>query len=390
MAVVRWPIPFTLIFNPPPVFSLGTDTTLCSKETLQLNTNIANALYQWQDGSATNSFTVTSPGIYWLQVQKDGCTVRDSLMVGYYGAELLDLGPDVRLCAGDDTLITATGNFVQYNWSNGTTGAGIQLTAPGNYIVTATTIDGCNVKDTIALLAPFPLPIVQLDHTTSICAGETRMLNAGSGFTNYQWNDGSAMPTKAVTGVGNYSVTVTDNNGCKGTDDVAINIVVPLPADFLPADTALCSYGSINLVSLKTYPQYLWSTNATTPGITVTTPGTYRLTVTDQYNCKGTGVVVISSKDCMLGLYVPNAFSPDNNGINDVFKPLLFGNILRYEFSIYNRYGQVMFRSSKPGAGWDGRYKSTLQPQGAYVWTCTYQLDNGPVSVTKGTVMLIR
>jgi gliding motility-associated-like protein len=379
-----------LVFNPPPVLSLGKDTMLCLKENLHLNTSITDALYRWQDGSVTNSFTVTSPGIYWLQVQKDGCTVGDSVAVGYYAAELIDLGPDVRLCTGNDTLITATGNFVQYTWSNGTTGAAVRLNAPGNYIVTAATINGCNVTDTIALLAPFPLPVVQLDQTATICAGETRTLNAGNGFARYQWNDGTTAATKPVNSVGTYSVAVTDNNGCKGMDAVSINQVVPLPAAFLPADTALCSYGSINLFSLKTYREYLWSTNAITPGITVTKPGTYTLTVTDQYNCKGKGVVIISSKDCMLGLYVPNAFSPDNNGKNDVFKPLLFGNIGKYEFSIYNRYGQVMFRSSKPGAGWDGYYKSMLQPPGAYIWICTYQLDNGPVSLARGTVLLIQ
>ena len=95
-------------------------------------------------------------------------------------------------------------------------------------------------------------------------------------------------------------------------------------------------------------------------------------------------------KDCLLGLYVPNAFSPDNNGKNDVFKPLLFGNIVQYEFSVYNRFGQVVFRSSKPAEGWDGYYKNTPQPAGAYLWTCSYQLDNQPLKFTKGTVMIIQ
>jgi gliding motility-associated-like protein len=379
-----------LVFNQPPYLFLGKDTTLCSKEPLHLTTSIPNALYQWQDGSATNSFAVTDPGTYWMQVKKDGCTVRDSISVGHYADEFLWLGPDIQLCSGKDTLINAPGNFVQYTWNNGTTGPGIRLAAPGNYIVTGITSNGCKATDTIALLAYFPLPVVQLDHTASICAGEIRTLNAGSGFAAYQWNDGTINAAKTVNRVGNYSVTVTDNNGCKGTDAVVINLMVPLPANFLPADTSLCSYASVNLVSLKTYAEYLWNTNETSSGIMVTKPGKYTLTVTDQYRCKGTEAVNIFLRDCMLGLYVPNAFSPDNNGKNDFFKPLLFGNIIKYEFSVYNRFGQVVFRSSKPAEGWDGYYKNTLQPSGAYLWTCSYQLSNQSLSFSKGTVMLIQ
>jgi len=379
-----------LVFNQPPILFLGRDTLLCLKAPLRLATNIGAAMYQWQDGSTASSFLVDNPGTYWLQVQKDGCTVRDSIAVGYFAPELLQLGNDIRLCAGNDTLITATGNFVKYNWNNGSTGPGIRLSVPGNYIVTGTTNNGCKATDTIALLPPFSLPLVQLDHTASICAGEIRTLNAGSGFVSYLWNDGTTDATKIVKNVGTYSVTVTDNNGCKGTDRAVVNLMVPVPEDFLPGNTALCSYAAINLAPLKTYAEYLWNTSATTSAITVKTPGTYTLTVTDQYHCKGSDTVIIFPKDCMLGLYVPNAFSPNNNGKNDVFKPLLFGTITQYEFSVYNRYGKVVFRSLKPGEGWDGYYKNTPQPMGAYLWTLRYQLNDQPLSFDKGSVMLIK
>jgi gliding motility-associated-like protein len=92
----------------------------------------------------------------------------------------------------------------------------------------------------------------------------------------------------------------------------------------------------------------------------------------------------------MLGLYVPNAFSPDNNGLNDVFRPQLFGAIVQYEFMVYNRFGQVIFRSSKVGEGWNGYYKGTPQPIGGYLWTCSYQLSNQSPQFAKGTVLLVQ
>ncbi len=379
-----------VVFNSPPVVNLGRDTALCPKQSLQLSTVITNAVFQWQDGSASNNFKVASPGTYWLQVQKDGCTVRDSINVNYYPPEQLLLGPDIRLCTGSDTLLKATGNFTQYSWSTGATGAGIIVSAPGNYIATATTARGCKVQDTIALLPPYPLPLVQLNHSTTICEGDTRILDAGNGFTGYLWNDGSTAATRTVSSTGVYSVTVTDNKGCRGADSVAISKIVPLPANFLPADTALCSYATVNLAPIKSFTEYLWNTSATTAAIVVSKPGTYSLTVTDQYNCKGTDQVIISPKDCMLGLYVPTAFSPDNNGKNDAFKPMLFGNVVKYDFAIYNRYGQTVFRSAKQGESWDGSFKGSIQPGGAYVWTCSYQLSGQGLRFAKGTVMIVK
>jgi gliding motility-associated-like protein len=91
----------------------------------------------------------------------------------------------------------------------------------------------------------------------------------------------------------------------------------------------------------------------------------------------------------MEGFYIPNAFTPDGAS-NNLFKPLLFGNILQYEFSIYNRWGQIVFQSKQPGAGWDGYYHGAPVTPGVYAWYCRYTLDGQSPQVNKGTVILIR
>jgi gliding motility-associated-like protein len=89
------------------------------------------------------------------------------------------------------------------------------------------------------------------------------------------------------------------------------------------------------------------------------------------------------------GIYIPNAFTPDNNSRNDVFKPLIFGDLVKYEFHVYNRWGQQVFHSTDIRKGWDGIYQGSLQ-SGTFVWTCTWQLEDEEVKREKGVVEVVK
>jgi gliding motility-associated-like protein len=116
----------------------------------------------------------------------------------------------------------------------------------------------------------------------------------------------------------------------------------------------------------------------------------YWLQATDENNCAGKDTIMIAAKDCLFGLYVPSAFSPNHDGKNDVFKPLLFGYIKQYRFTIYNRWGQIVFTTTDPARGWDGRNGSYEQNNNIFVWVCMYQLEGEEVKTAKGTVTLVR
>lgn len=92
----------------------------------------------------------------------------------------------------------------------------------------------------------------------------------------------------------------------------------------------------------------------------------------------------------MSGFFIPNAFTPNYDGKNDLFKPLIFGRLRSYQFTIYNRFGQVVFHTTDINQGWDGNIGGNIQNQGSYAWTCTFQLDDEKAVVKKGTVTLIR
>jgi gliding motility-associated-like protein len=164
----------------------------------------------------------------------------------------------------------------------------------------------------------------------------------------------------------------------------------PTPAAFLPADTAICAYGSIQLSPVRNYNSYRWNTGINSAQLTVSQPGTYWLEVTDANNCTGRDSVIVNPKDCLKGLYVPSGFTPNNDGKNDLLKPFLFGNIKKYEFRVFNRWGETVFVTKDPNAGWNGLHKGIPQDAAVFIWSCRYQLEGEEERVEKGTVVVVR
>jgi gliding motility-associated-like protein len=259
----------------------------------------------------------------------------------------------------------------------------------GRYTVTGTTQEGCKSTDTLQVLQVYTLPQPKLDKKTSLCFGESKTLDAGA-FTAYRWQDGSTSRTLSVDAIGKYSVTVTDANGCSGSDSTAVKAILPLPSGFLPQDTAICSYGSMQLKTAVPYRSYAWSTGGGTPSITVSQPGTYVLAVVDNNGCSGKDTVRVSAKDCLTGFHVPTAFTPNGDGRNDLFRPLLFGNVKQYRFTVYNRWGEVVFQTNELKKGWNGKVTGLQQETSVFVWTCTYQMEGEAVKLEKGSVTVIR
>jgi gliding motility-associated-like protein len=87
---------------------------------------------------------------------------------------------------------------------------------------------------------------------------------------------------------------------------------------------------------------------------------------------------------------MPSAFTPDGNGNNDLYRPLVTGNLRQYRFTVFDRSGQVLFTSTDKAQGWDGRVRGVLQPATVYAWLCTYQWEGSPARTETGTVLLIR
>jgi gliding motility-associated-like protein len=264
----------------------------------------------------------------------------------------------------------------------------ITVYATGNYSVTGTAVNGCRSYDTLRIINTWPNPVVKLDPNPNLCNGTARTLQAGN-YIAYLWQNGSTASSFLVNSLGTYYVTVTDGHSCHGTDSVHITKMLPAPANFLFADTAICSYGEVVLISKQLYNAYLWGNGEASPSVTITRPGLYWLQVTDNNNCKGVDSVKVLQKDCMRGLYIPTAFTPNHDSKNDIFRALLFGDVIKFNWVIYDRYGEVIFVSNDLNKGWDGTIRGVLQNTGTFTWVCRYHLAGEAQQIKSGSVILL-
>ena len=378
--------------------SLGGDREKCNDDTIHLNAPPGFLNYKWQPDYNLNSDTsqsvIVNPRIdtsYILVAEKSpGCFATDTIHVKVFHSPAINLGSDTSFCAGDSLTLNAGSGFTFYLWNTGQSVQSVTASKAGMYAVKGTTAEACNSYDTIRVVSLFSNPKVLLNKDDKLCAGTGRVLDAGD-FASYLWNTGSTEKSITVSTTGTYSVVVRDNNNCKGSDSVIISTILPVPAGFLPQDTAICSYGDLLIRPLRNFRSYLWSDNNITSSIKIKKAGVYWLEATDLNGCFGRDTIKVIQKDCLQGFFIPNAFTPNNDGKNDLFKPLIFGRIMAYHFTIFNRFGQLVFQTSEINKGWDGTLLSgNIQDIESYVWVCSYQLDGEKMVIKKGTVTLLR
>ena len=383
---------------PPVPISIGPDRAKCNSDTLQLQAPPGFISYAWSPDyniSATNiQQVIINPAVdtaYTVKAEKTpGCFAYDTVHITVHNSAPIDLGSDQSFCAGDSLVLDAGTSFTQYQWSNGNITQQITAHAAGTYSVIGITAEGCKSFDTLTVLNVYPLPVVSLNKDSTLCTGDQRTLNAGSGFINYTWNTGSSSPSIIVNNIGIYSVIVSDAHGCKGTDTTKITLMFPQPYGFLGPDTSICPYGNIQLKTMTSFDQYLWNTGGTASSIIIKQPGLYWLQIKDDKNCVGKDTIIVNPKDCGKGFFVPTAFTPNNDGKNDLLKPILLGNVKQYRFWIYNRWGELIFETNDQTKGWNGMYKGQPQNSGAFVWRCMYQFEGEQVKNDGGTFVLIR
>lgn len=383
-------LPFNLSID------IGPDRTKCNGDTLQLVAPDGFMSYVWSNNyhisDVSSKNVVVDPLVdtmYFLKAEKSpGCFAYDTVSIKVNRSPVVDLGPDIQFCSGDSAILNVATGFDHYEWNNGNASRQISIFSAGSYSVTATAANGCQSRDTV-IVNVWASPIVTLNDNPVLCIGSSRILQPGN-YASYLWQDGSSSSSYTANGIGIYHVTVSNNNHCIGSDTVRITSMVPPPANFLPADTSICRYGTLSLKPFGSYDQYSWNNNAFTPSISITSPGIYWLKVTDASKCIGRDSITIMPKDCLTGFYVPNAFTPDNNGLNDFFRPIITGNPEDYQFTIYNRWGQPVFTTKDVYKGWDGSFRGRPQPTNVFTWICTYKLQGQTVRKEKGKVIVIK
>nr|WP_320120332.1 gliding motility-associated C-terminal domain-containing protein [uncultured Marinifilum sp.] len=273
--------------HPNPTVDLGADQETCAGGTITLDAGNAGASYLWSTGETTQNITVSASGNYSVVVtDANGCSATDDVNVTVYPNPTVDLGADQETCAGGTITLDAGNTGSTFLWSTGETTQTITVSASGNYSVVVTDANGCSATDDVNVTV-HPNPTVDLGSDQETCAGTSIVLDAGNSGSSFLWSTGETTQTITVSASGNYSVVVTDANGCSATDDVNVT-VHPNPTVDLGADQETCAGGSITLDAENSGSSYLWSTGETTQTITVSVSGNYSVVVTDANGCSAT------------------------------------------------------------------------------------------------------
>lgn len=341
---------------------------------------------------AVDTFSFISPGTYDIEFQTPNCGIYRNIVTVYpRQIEKPAISGGVSICGQQTTTLDAGIGFDSYLWlPNRETTQTITTGNTGTYIVTG--FKGrCFASDTVVVQsAPLP-PSFNLGNDTTYCNNFSRILSTGDATT--VWSTGATAATITVTGAGTYVATIT--NACGFTSDTIIIKLANSPILNLGNDTTICNSNLILHAPLN-MASYLWNTQETSSSITVNTDGTYWVVVTDSNHCQAVDSIAIGN-NCMHDVWIPTAFSPNGDGINDVFMVRSSGNFITVKkMLIYDRWGQLLFSAYDVPAndvskGWDGTYKGKTAQLEAYGFVIeTEDASVGMKKTYKGNVTIIR
>lgn len=292
--------------------------------------------------------------------------------------------------AFNDMELSATGGYDVYEWNDGSSQASKTIGQPGTYWVQC--FKGCNFR-----VDTFKVRYIDVSFTlgpdTILCNKDTHLLQVNIPDATFLWQDGSTENAYTVNNESGYFSVTVSRDGCVATDEIYVyakNITQDLGEDMV-----LCKEDPIHINLTANLPDgamTIWSTGSNEASIIVSDTGTFWLTVIDP-PCQGKDTICIIQESCDCYFQMPNAFSPNNDGLNDVFLPLLENGcpVSGYVFNVFNRFGERVFAGSNPTQGWDGTYKGALAEMGTYFFEIHFKGSsrNKPF-YQKGDLTLIR
>lgn len=302
-----------------------------------------------------------------------------------------------EICPGDTVVLTAPASVDgKYSWqpSGGVSKHDIRspFVSPAVssiYTVTYTDLCGEPVTDTFDVsLSAVQKP--DLGNDTILCGTDSLLLKPGGTYSAYRWHDGTANPFYTASADGFVWLEVLTEGGCMYGDTIHISFREAIELN-LGADTAVCAASGFMLSGPEGMDAYLWNDGSTGGSLPVNRSGVYILTIRDSSFCPVSDTIRVTVDPGLFGkeLYLPNAFSPDANGINETFPdPVPYsGNY--YELKIFSRWGEMLFVSTTPEHTWNGSYRGSTVAAGVYLYMLSYTGCDGKGHSEYGTVTLL-
>ncbi len=365
--------------NLSPHINLGNDTLICSGDSILLDAYCSNCNYLWTDSSTNSSIWAKYDSNYIAKVSDKYtfCSFSDSLKLSLANLPDFNLGTDTGFCTNDSVKIGLSYKNATFLWNNNSTDSIIFAKNRGQYILQITDSLSCKNSDTIEI-SEYQLPYFSLGNDTIICPN-TNIILSSLTLGRYLWNNGDSESYMSVSDSGTYWLKIIDSNECVFSDTIKIRQENP-PVIHFPADTTICES---NILYLKANPRdcnYLWNTGSTKAILDINKAGKYSLRAS---NACGTATASINVFFEYCGnIYIPNIFTPNNDGINDSFKIKGIDKSV-WKLKIYNRYGQIIYKSNDYKNNW----QAENNPAGVYYYLL---IDSQNKVKYNGTVRVYR
>jgi gliding motility-associated-like protein len=412
-----------------PQISITGDAGACVPATLKFSGNLIVAdtslvTWKWDFANGQTSTLINPPAqnyttagtftVKAIATNSSGCDGVATKIIEIYPLPQLITSGDTTICLGAAASLHVSG-AESYVWSpanflscTNCANPFAQATTSTGYLVTGTSIHGCISSDSVNVTVKIPFKI-SVSTPDTLCLGSSVQLNA-TGAETYTWSPGTglsnpaigspiASPVNSVT----YQVIGTDSKGCfQDTGFVPIS-VFPLPVVNAGPDQTINVGQQTNIIpTISTdVTGVLWTPTTgivsnNYPGITVKPTETteYTIEVRSAVGCKATDKVSIFVLCNNANVFVPNTFSPNGDGVNDVFYPRGTGVFRIKNLRIFNRWGQIVFDRSNinandPSAGWDGTLNGKKLPSDVFVYTLEVVCENNTTLVFKGNIALV-
>lgn len=392
-------------YRPMPVLDLGPDTLLCPGDfPLTLTAPAGMDSYLWSTGDTASAIIVQEPGIYYVHTTHYCGEQADTIAIGLHGLPVPDLGRDTTICGEAPIAIPLSApqqSATTYLWNTGSTDPAIVADAPGLWWVRAT--HACGVfSDSIAILRQ-PILSSSLPPDTTFCVENGLYLSLPPGMDTYEWSTGQTGAGITVYEPGTYYATGTYACGSL-SDTIVVNAAPELSLD-LPERLEVRLGDVVHLdpgLAGRDVRWVQWQPAAgvdcpSCPAVTILPPATalYTLEVEDGFGCRAVESVYVAV-DKRIRIFVPDAFSPNDDGINDRLVLYAGAEVAQaLVFRVFDRWGGLIFEqrnfeSNDESAGWNGTTRGKPAPAGVYIWQAEVRLINGATLRVQGEVNLLR
>lgn len=344
---------------------------------------------------------------YKVTLNENGCINTDSIRVRVVDFVTLFAGPDTTTCATDTIQLRPQSDGLQYLWTPNSTIIDPTKKNALVYPVNTTTyrvraiIGKCFAEDDITVRT-VPYPIADAGPDTTICYDDTAQLNGSMNGIRFTWsptntlNSGNtltplAFPLRTTT----YTLSAYDTLGCPkpGISQVIVTVrdkIIPFAGNdtSIVVGQPLQLRGSGGMLYEWTPPNFLSNPSIQNPIANLNDNFTYVMRAYTPEGCFALDTINIKVFKTAPDIFVPNAFAP--NGKNRILRPIPVGISSMEYFRVFNRWGQLVYQTSRAGDGWDGTIAGKPQDAGTYVWMVKGTDFTGKVVIRRGTAVLIR